>query len=307
MNKNWTTYILWIVYIGLLLVLLPHTAWLFNQFEPANGTITIFGLSFLSVNIGGFTAWAGAFAFEAAIAVLTHKLAKHFEAQPKRLPAAPRIYYWSGRFWELTWWSQFRYRYMNAYSFGLLVAVGVSALANLAHSVEFGRPLAIFAAWGIEAKIYQFAFGGVLPVVSLLFARVLSNVSESEDVPNPELDEAKKAFAEFRRATKENENQLRLLIAEWQDKTKLAEQRAKEAEHFAHDAETRFAAAGELFARLFAEEKRQRILAARQMWPELPLSSVAIIAQTSPGYVSDVLNNTQELSAGMASSNGSQH
>lgn len=292
--RDITTRLLWFVYIGLLLVLLPHTAWLFGQFEPVEGNTTaIFGLSLLTVNIGGFTAWAGAFAFEAAIAVLTHKLAKHLESQPKRLPVPPKIYYWSDHYFELSGWPKFSYRYINAYSFGLLLAVTVSALANLAHSVEFGRPLAIFAQWGLEAKLYQFAFGGVLPIVSLLFARVLSNVVENEESPNPELDETKKTFGEFRKQAKETERDLRALIVEWQGKTNEAERRANVAEQQAHDAETRFAAAGDIFAHLFAEEKRQRIIAARQMWPSLPVSSVAIIAQTSPGYASDVLSSIE--------------
>ena len=63
------------------------------------------------------------------------------------------------------------------------------------------------------------------------------------------------------------------------------------AESRAITAEQRFAAAGDLFARLFAEEKRQRILAASERWPELPAASIAIIAGASPGYVSEVLND----------------
>jgi hypothetical protein len=65
--------------------------------------------------------------------------------------------------------------------------------------------------------------------------------------------------------------------------------RITDAEARAITAEQRFAAAGGLFARLFAEEKRQRILAASERWSELPAASVAIIASASPGYVSEVL------------------
>ena len=68
-----------------------------------------------------------------------------------------------------------------------------------------------------------------------------------------------------------------------------AEGQLANAEARANAAEQRFATAGDLIARLFAEEKRQRILAAVEQWPELPVSSVAIIAQASPGYVSKVL------------------
>jgi len=91
-----TTYILWIVFIGLLLVLLPHTAWLFRQFEaPYSGD---------GIDWGWITAGAGAFAFEAAIAVLTHKLAKHFEDAPKRFHLGPKY---------ISDWPKFKYRYLN--------------------------------------------------------------------------------------------------------------------------------------------------------------------------------------------------
>lgn len=32
--NNWTKRALWTIYIALLFVLLPHTAWAFGQFEP---------------------------------------------------------------------------------------------------------------------------------------------------------------------------------------------------------------------------------------------------------------------------------
>ena len=57
----------------------------------------------------------------------------------------------------------------------------------------------------------------------------------------------------------------------------------------ANAAEQRFAAAGDLVVQLFAHEKRQRILAAAEHWPELPASSIAIITSASPSYVPEVL------------------
>lgn len=68
-----------------------------------------------------------------------------------------------------------------------------------------------------------------------------------------------------------------------------AEERIADAETRANTAEQQFADAGDLVARLFAEEKCQRILAAAEHWPELPSSSVAIVAGASTGYVSEVL------------------
>lgn len=241
-----TNHILWIIYIALLLVLLPHTAWLFLQFEPAG-----------SMGVGA--AWAGAIAFESAIAVLTHKLAKRIGETPKR---------YSG-------WLRFKWQYVNAYSVGLLISVSVSALANLAHAVQFGQTLEIFAAWGLPAKLYQLAFGAVLPVVSLLFARVLSTEAENEET-DPELERAKSTERELRRDVA----QLRKELAD--------------AEHQRTEAEQRANAVGDLMARLFAVEKRQRILAVRERWPRLNAGAIAVIAETSPSYVSEILSEIEQ-------------
>jgi hypothetical protein len=231
--KNMTTKIFWFVFLCLLGVLLPHTAWLFKQFEP-------------DTLVGTVSAWVGAFAFEAAIAVLTHKLAKHIEQTPRRL---------HGR-------AKFLFRYANAYAAGLLFAVVVSSLANLAHSVEFGRELIVFTAWGIPEQVYQIAFGAVLPVVSILFARVLSNVSEIEQDIDPELEKANAKVREVAARLRETEQ-------------KLAEaERVRSNE----------------FTSLIDPDKSVRIHAAKQLWPDLPVRSIAVIADASQGYVSDVLS-----------------
>jgi hypothetical protein len=64
-QRNWSNMLLWAIYLALLVVLLPHTAWAFGRFEsPAVG--------WLNIRWGMVTAGAAAFAFEAAIAALTH-------------------------------------------------------------------------------------------------------------------------------------------------------------------------------------------------------------------------------------------
>lgn len=224
--SNWSTNLLWIIYLALLAVLLPHTAWAFNRFEPQSS-------GWLGITWGVIAAWAAAFAFEAAIAALTHQLAK-------RIGTTPR--YTAGRV-ELR---RFSYQYMNAYAASLFVALGVSALANFAHAVEYGRGFAIFGRYSIPPLLYSVTFGGILPLVSLLFARILGDIADTEAASNPELTKAKQAVGE--------------LQAEL-DATKA---RMTEAEARAIAAEQRFAAAGDLFARLFAEEKRQRIIAAAE-------------------------------------------
>ena len=237
--------ILWAVYLSLLGVLLPHTAWTFQNFEPQNKTGAI-----------GLVAWTAAFAFEASIAALTHKLSIHIENTPKRLMP----------------WSKFRYRYLNAYSLGLVASILVSSMANLAHAVEFGRPMAIFTEWNIPFSIYALAFGAVLPLVSLVFARVLSNVVETEGEEDPAFSEAKATIADLRRQLRESETQ------------------KKTAEDACNRAEARFASIGGLLTKLLSDDKRERIIAAHSLWNKLPGSAVAIITDTSPSYVSEVLN-----------------
>ena len=252
LSVHWSSRMLWIIYLALLAVLLPHTAWAFARFEsPSAG--------WLGVSWGIVTAWAAAFAFEAAIAALTHKLAGHIGATPRTT---------AGRLWL----RRLSYQYFNAYAAGLLVALAVSALTNFAHAVEYGREFAIFGQYRIPPLLHSFTFGGILPLVSLLFARILGDTAEAEAVANPELAKA---------------TQTKVLRAELDE----AEVRISDAEARAMAADQRFVAAGDLFARLFAEEKRQRILAASERWPELPAASVAIIASASPGYVSEVLKD----------------
>ncbi len=144
-------------------------------------------------------------------------------------------------------------------------------LANFGHAVEYGQEFAIFGRYGVPPLLYSLAFGGILPLVSLMFARILANTAETEAQVNPELAKAKQTIKELR------------------SELQAAEGHLTEAEAKANTAEQRFGAAGELFVQLFAEEKRQRILAAAERWPELPASSIAIITSASPGYVSEVL------------------
>jgi hypothetical protein len=272
MNKtSLTTYGVWAVFVALLAALLPHTAWAFRQYEPMESPILL----------GTFT-WADlisyvlAFAFEAAIAVLTHKLAKHFEATKE---VKKQIKNADGTFSKVTdEWQTFKARYVNSFMFGLIITTCVSGMANLAHAVQFGQSLTIFTKLGINPNLYSFAFGGVLPLVSLTFANVLSNVTEDEAAPNPEMEEAKKTILSIRQQLRDTESKLR-----------DAEGRVKAAEEKTRAAEDRFAALGDVVKYLFGEDKRQRIVISRKQWPQLPGAAIAIIAGASPAYVSEVL------------------
>lgn len=258
--KSWTTAILWIVYLFLLIVLLPHTAWAFRAFEPDHSW-TIYG-DFTSADL---VSYVGALAFESAIAVLTHKLSTHIEQTEK----AARKLGEAARLWL---------RYGNAYFLGLLISTVVSSLANLAHAIEFGSRLKIFAEWNIPSEIYSVAFGAILPFVSLLFARVLSEVNESESEEDPAVAEIRTTLGEVRSKMREAEARAR-----------SAEQSRTDAEARAKLAEDRFGAAGDLMRALLADDKRERILAVRKQWPALPGSAIAVMVDASPSYVSEVV------------------
>lgn len=221
--------LLWVIYLALLGVTVPHVAWAFGQFEPVKWA---------------WLGWVGAIAFEGAIAAFTWRLKERIEQTPR---------YRSGR-------KRFRHRYLNIYSLGLLVAIGVSSLANWAHSVEYGRAFAIFGTYAVDPLLYTVAFGAILPACSLLFARILADVRETEHEEDEAVAEAKATARELRRRLKETEE--RLALAEGAAKFMLS---------------------------LQAEEARERILAAATQWPELPQSSVAIIAGASASYASEVL------------------
>ena len=247
-----TTVILWIIYLFLLGVLLPHTAWAFRAFEPAQSPVIVGAFTYADL-----VSYIAALAFEAAIAVLTHKLAEHIGQADVRRKSG---------------WDKFKVRYLNAFSLGLVVSTVVSSLANLAHAIEFAQPLAIFAAWGIPLELYAVAFGGVLPFVSLLFARVLSNISETEADEDP-------ALAELRESVRTLTRDLR-----------QARKETMEAEARAQNADARFEAAGDIMRALVDGDKRERILAVRRQWPQLTGNAIAVITQSAPSYVSEVIS-----------------
>lgn len=244
--------LLWSIYIALLAVLLPHTAWTFSQFEdPSPG---LFGWTW-----GKVIAWIAAFAFEAAIAVFTHKLTEHNAKCPnyKTPPVARR---------------KFAYRYLNPYSVALMLALAYSGLANYTHAVEFGQPLAAFGDWVLAPTFYSVTFGATLPACSLVFALVLSSTVESVDVVDEELAKARKSEREVKKELGVVRSELE------QAKANLL------------TANEDFAQANEGVGRLFSTEKKERILFAAERWPGLSRSVIAELTDASAAYASEVLN-----------------
>ncbi len=224
--------LLWLIYLSLLAVVMPHCAWAFASFEPQTA-------------IGTATAWCAAFAFEAAIAVLTHKLASHIRSVS------------TGK-------RKFTRRYVNAYAGGLLVAAGVSTLANTAHAIEYSTPLLIFGSGSALPAIHSIAFGAILPFVSILFARVLSGVVD-EGMVDPDL------------------------IAEKETSKKLRSQ-LREIRSDLEKSQASVAAFGDV-AELFGATASGRVQAATQIWPGEAQVFYAAVAKCSPSTVSQAMKD----------------
>lgn len=139
-------------------------------------------------------------------------------------------------------------------------------MANLAHAVEFGGSMNIFTKWGIPFGIYAFAFGAVLPIVSYTFANVLSNAVDADTDEDPALAELRGANAALRK-------------------------QLHEADQARQQAEARFDTLGDVFVKIAKGEKRDRIMAAREKWPAMPGSAIALLCDSSPAYVSEVLKS----------------
>jgi len=258
---------LWAVYVGVLVVVTPHTQWMFAQLEPADMP----GLS-----------WVIAIVVEAAIFGLTHMLVKHIEArrlttfnfERKRLEAGRLSRY-------LTWWPVFRYRWLNVYSLGLAMFVLVSGVANLTHAFEYGRPPRTVGEWGVPFSWYTLMFGAALPIMNLLFAAVLAQVDDHEQQTDPELEKA---------------NALR----------REAEKRAKELERLLADSERelaqskkRYEAFGDVVVYLFDTQRslEDRIRYVRKTFPKLSQNGISQVLDCSVSTVNKYVVENEEINA----------
>lgn len=175
--------ILWGAFLFLLVVLLPHTAWYFGQAEdPA-----VYMVLGYAIALGKLTSWAAAAAFESAVAIFTHLLAKHIETVRVR-----------GTWWEKAW-----KQYGNVYTVALGAALLVSISANYQHAFTFSQDIYVAV-----------TTGGILPVCSFLFARALANRTESEQEPDEADKEANIKLKEANKRVRELEGSVRKLTEE---------------------------------------------------------------------------------------------
>lgn len=260
--------LIWAIYLALLAVLLPHTAWAFGRFEPT--AIPLIGEGAAASAGATVIAWTAAAVFELSIAIFTHKLAGRIERTPRY--SAGTNPHWLRR-WLRVRLRTFAYRYLNPYAAALLLSVSISTLANLAHAIEYAQPFAITQALPIRPIALAAAFGGILPLVSLVFARALANVAQTESQQDERLARVRSDLKQARADLSQ------------------AERALDQAEQEANHARTQLNQAEHLTLRLFGESKQDRIIAAAELWPDLARKPtvIAIIARASPAYTVEVL------------------
>jgi hypothetical protein len=145
---NLGTAVIWLVYVALLVVMLPHTQRAAARFEPEN-------------IIGAVSSFAFALVFELAYIVFMHGQVEHLKQNRRaRANEAKSHHLW--RKWG------------TAYSAALLVALIITFLANTWHTTSS------VDSQNVYDVSMAFVFGAVLPVMSILFASILARVDTFE-------------------------------------------------------------------------------------------------------------------------------
>ncbi|MCL4296118.1 MAG: hypothetical protein KJ077_10340 [Anaerolineae bacterium] len=277
----------WAIYIALLGALLPHTKWAFSRFQDSADPF-----------FGDGMAWLLAVAFEGGIFWFTHRLVDSIErAYRLRTRATDNI--WS------FYWRRYSRAYLNINLLGLTASSLVSGLANFSYAAEFGQQFGVYDKYGIQPLTYQLFFGGILPFMSLLFSLVLAQIP-GEDEGHPTEDTIQ---AELRRVKSELSQTLaKLTMTEQTVQSARQENRKLTEEMAALKLQLRTNEGLLQFSGLLHENAEERIKAANRLWPNLSQAAKAEIANASPAWVSQVLNQAKvlrELPGQVNGSNGS--
>lgn len=261
MKSLWTLKnLLWLVYAAVLVVVAPHTQWMFSRFEPPTNK---------------WISWVAALAFEASIFVAAHLFVRRVERRKASTFNFAKQRLEAGKFSRFfSWWPLFRYRWINIYSALLFTACAISGGANLAHAIEFLQPIKIATDWKIPASAFVVAFGGILPLVHLVLAAILADVDEAEQSADPEFEKAKSDLREANKVIREQEKTIRA------------------AEHRALEAEQQMRGAANFFRCVFDKEMelQERIRLMHLDYPNLSQNRIAGLIGCSVSTVNKVFS-----------------
>ena len=87
-----------------------------------------------------------------------------------------------------------------------------------------------------------------------------------------------------------NEPDLRPELTRADNAVRTLHRRLRTTKHRAMDAEQRV----EIATRLFSADRRERIVTAHNLWPTVPVRTIALITNASPSYVSEILNDGKD-------------
>ena len=265
-------HLFWGVYIAFLFVLFPQAAWTIDQFQdPLDAKWSLLGVTASPL------AWFLSGVFELTIAIVTHRLNKHWMDMPHRYKA------------EDMKRKRFAYRWLNVYAVGLIVAMSISAIANYTHVVQFtNTSLRIFADAEWTIRWYQMIFGLALPGVSFVFARVLSTMQETEQEEDPVFAKAKADLKEANTTVRSLEQSVRQTEQRYSALLKDAERRLQESEQ-------RYRAVGDVIRWLFGKDEllKDRIRGIRTSFPNLSQNGIAQLLGCSVSTVSEALQGFQ--------------
>lgn len=268
---------LWITYALLLLGYLSHTVWWFSQGQNTG----FWGNSILPLMMG--------VAVEIGVLSLTKLLVNE-------------LVLINEQGWNNRTSLQQMFTIINIIAL-VLVAI-VSCFANFSHAVEFMRPMKIFEAngYGVDPFWYHLLSGAILPVMSLCLALTIAGVEISEHSNNLE-NEFNKLTSDYEGALKYNEdllnelNQINAELNQIKNELNQAKQQLKEADDKLNQ-DSRFGkleldkGKRHLITVLFdqAVTKKDRILAAKQLFPDLDNKSISLLCDSSSSMVTQTLN-----------------
>jgi len=253
--------VLWFIYIALLVAILPHTSWWFAKSHPVTDEVL---------------SWILAIVFECGIFAFTHRIVT-LVATANRKRQLEKEGKWAFR------WRRISAGYVNLSGLGLLVTSGVSGFANWSYAVEHGGNLAIYSApYMVSPLIYEFAAGGILPLVSFFFSYLLAEMmSEREAIT------IKKTSAISKR-----EEKLREKYKALSDQHATRQKQIDQLRADLDAALTVSSGVGDLSG-LLSEQGKDRYLALRGLYSsqDVPAAWLAKLAGVSESYASQLNNN----------------